>query len=726
MRKLHRWPALIAAVFMIMLSVSGAMLSVFPALERVTMPAIQPQQSVAELATLAKTAHPSLEQIRRAPSGKITVWWFEGNTPASAVFDPVTGKDMGSADPNALEQWLINFHRALFLDDTGRIVMAMAALAMLILALSGSVLLTRRVGGLRHWFTPQKGPFSARFHTEIARLAVPILVLSAVTALWMTAANFDLLPNDEANPAFPKAVSGQTGIAPALIPTFLATPVAALRDLTFPAEAADVYTLTTGQGMHYIDQGTGAELSFAAPGPWAQIYGWIYLLHTGQGASLWGLVLGLIALSVPVLAVTGTLIWAKGRGHGFRGAVAANAAQIVILVGSEGGTTWGFAATLARALVAAGQSVHLAALSSFAPERYKMARQIVVMTATWGDGAAPTSAKGALEKLSAPTVPMTVLGFGDSSFAHFCAYAAEFDQKARANGWQMLMQADQINRQSPQDFNRWGRAFGQAIGLALDLNHQPSLPRALPLALLTRRDYGEAVQAPAAILRFAIPKLSFWQWITGRGFGRFQAGDLLGVLPKGATTPRYYSLASGSKDGFLEIAIRKYPGGLCSGQLIALQQGEIAMGFLRRNPDFHPDDRKTPLILIGAGTGIGPLAGFIRQNRAKRPIHLWFGARHPDADMFFGAELADWTKGGRLTTLHTAFSRHGRKIYVQDALRENGETLRSLIAAGAKIMVCGGRDMASGVREALGDILASAGLTAAELKMQGRYVEDVY
>lgn len=724
MRKLHRWPALIAAVFLIVLAISGTMLSVFPALEKATMPSSKQGQSVAELAMLAMAAHPSVEQIRRASSGKITVWWFEGNTPTSAVFDPATGQDMGSADPNTVEQWLTNFHRALFLDDTGRIVTAIAAAAMLILALSGLVLITRRVGGWRHWFAPQKGPFAARFHTEIARLAVPILILSAITALWMTAANFDLLPNDEANPAFPQTVSGQTGFAPARIATFLAAPVTDLRDLTFPADSADVYTLTTGAGMSFIDQGTGAELSFAAHGPWARVYGWIYLLHTGQGAALWGLILGLIMLSVPVLAVTGTLSWAKGRGHGFRGVTPANAAQIVILVGSEGGTTWGFAATLARALVAVGQSVHVAALSSFAPERYKMAQQIVVMSATWGDGTAPTSAKGALEKLSTPTVPMTILGFGDSSFAHFCAYATAFDQQARVKGWTMLMPMGQINRQSPQDFNRWGREFGQVMGLDLDLNHQPSLPQVLPLALTIRRDYGEAVQAPAAILRFAIPQVGLWQRIIGRGFGSFQAGDLLGILPQGATTPRYYSLASGSKDGFLEIAIRKYPGGLCSGQLIAMQQGDIARGFLRRNPDFHPDHRAAPLILIGAGTGIGPLAGFIRQNRAKRPIHLWFGARHPDSDLFYGPELADWTKAGRLTALHTAFSRHGRKVYVQDLLRENADTLRELMAAGAKIMVCGGREMASGVRDALGDVLAP--LNASDLKVQGRYVEDVY
>ena len=48
------------------------------------------------------------------------------------------------------------------------------------------------------------------------------------------------------------------------------------------------------------------------------------------------------------------------------------------------------------------------------------------------------------------------------------------------------------------------------------------------------------------------------------------------------------------------------------------------------------------------------------------------------------------------------------------------------ITQGARIMVCGGRDMAAGVSEALTGILAPAGLTPAMLRAEGRYLEDVY
>lgn len=731
-RKLHRWPGLSAAVLLIALAGSGAALSVFPTLESLAVPQVASGQTVAALADLVLAQHPGVEQIRRAPSGKITVWWFEGDTPGSATIDPATGKDIASADPSMVEQWLINFHRSLFLDDTGRIVMAAAAFAMLVLAVSGSVLVLRRVGGWRRLFSRQRGPVAARLHTELARGAVPVLFLSAVTALWMAASTFDLLPNDEAQPSFPNQVSGQTGLAPDRIPTFQTTPVADLRDLTFPArdDAGDVFTLTTAQGIGYVDQGNGALLDWATPGPWTKVWEWIHLLHTGQGAALWGLVLGLTVLSVPALAVTGILGWLKGLGGRpkLRGMVAAGRAQTVVLVGSEGGSTWGFAITFAKALQAAGQSVHLAPLSNFAPQTYAEADQIVVMTATWGDGAAPASAHGAIARLAkaSPTVPLTVLGFGDSGFSAFCAFAKDFDAKARAKGWLSLLPLDLIDRQSPQEFARWGRAYGAAIGMTLELNHQPEVPRLAPLSLISRRNYGEAVQAPAAILRFALPDVGLWQRITGQGFGRFHAGDLLGIVPKGASIPRYYSLASGSKDGFIEIAVRKHQGGLCSGQLMDLQPGQTLQAFLRRNPDFHPDRRNTPLVLIGAGTGIGPLAGFIRAQAGRRPIHLWFGARDAETDLLYGQELADWSAARQLTGLRTAFSRSGQRHYVQDALRQDAETLQRLIGLGAKIMVCGGREMAQGVREALSDILAPDGITASSLKSEGRYVEDVY
>ena len=234
------------------------------------------------------------------------------------------------------------------------------------------------------------------------------------------------------------------------------------------------------------------------------------------------------------------------------------------------------------------------------------------------------------------------------------------------------------------------------------------------------------MQAPTAILRFALPRATLWQRLTGRGVPRFAAGDLLGIVPEGSTVPRFYSLASGSRDGFAEICVRKHPGGLCSGQLMELQPGQTVAAFIRRNPEFRPRRGRAPVLLIGAGTGIGPLAGFARANVEGRAMHLYFGVRHPDSDLLYREELARWQAEGRLASVTIAFSRTTARAYVQDALRRDGARVARLIAAGAQVLVCGGRDMAAGVASALADILAPTGLTPARLKAEGRYAEDVY
>ena len=527
LRQIHRWPGLLAAALILVLALSGAALSLFPALERLSAPAEVGGQTVGDLAAKVQATHPGVEQIRRSPSGRITAYWFDGDVAGAAVVDPATGQDVASADQGSVQRWLTDFHRSLLLGDTGRYGSAVGALAMLVLALSGAMLVARRQGGWRRWFAPINGPWARRWHAEVARVAVVGLSLSALTALWMTASTFDLLPVDEANPALPQTVSGQVGLSPADMVALQQTRVADLRDLTVPyaGDATDAFKLTTGAGTGYVDQGTGTMLAWQAPGPWTAVGEWIYLLHTGDGAAVWGLVLGLAALTVPVLSVTGGLIWWRNRQSRPRlpGMVAASAAKTVILVGSEGGTTWGFAAALARALQGHGQGVHLAALSTFAPESYRHARQIVVMTATWGNGDAPSSANGALERMAkaAPLtgVPLVVLGFGDRTFPAFCAHAEAVETAGRFAGWAMPMPLDRIDRQSPQAFARWSRAFGDLIGLPLDITHQPEAPQSTSLRLMSRKDYGDSVQAPTAILRFALPKTPLWLRLTGCGFG---------------------------------------------------------------------------------------------------------------------------------------------------------------------------------------------------------------
>ncbi len=734
LRALHKFPGLIAAVLIIVMTLSGAVLSVLPAWEGAQTPArSEPGLTVATLAERVTLTYPGVEQIRRAPSGRITAFYFDNGRPGAVVIDPETGAGVADFEPSAFQRWMTNLHRSLFLGDAGRLTAAAGAGALLVLSLSGLMLTARRVGGWRNIFARLRGPLMGRLHVEVARLTVVGLLLSSITALFMTASTFDLIPQS-IGPAFPAEVSGQTGAGPGNIALLRETPVKRLRELSFPypGDPTDVFTLKTGSGSGYLDQGTGATLVWSDAGPWQRLTETIYMLHTGQGAAWLGLILGLMALGAPFMAGTGVILWvqASRARPRIKGNVAAGQADTILLVGSEGGSTWGFAATLHGALTQAGHSVHVDAMARFAPDRYTNAKRVILLAATYGEGTAPASAKGFLERLEtrseARKIPLAVLGFGDRQFPEFCGYAIHVARAAQEKGWPELMPMATIDRQSPQEFARWGRALGEVIGTPLDLSHSPAIPRSHALTLVSRRDYGADMQAPAAILRFALPKAGVFARLKGRGFGRFAPGDLLGILPDGSPVPRFYSLASGTRDRFLEICVSRHPGGLCSGQLLNLSPGGSVQGFVRHNRAFRPAHNRKPVILIGAGTGIGPLAGFARANRPGRPMHLYFGARHPDSDLFYAQELQDWQADKRLTSVTTAFSRTPSRAWVQDALRADAPRIARLIEDGAQVLVCGGRDMAAGVAEALADILIPAGLTPALLKAEARYVEDTY
>ena len=132
------------------------------------------------------------------------------------------------------------------------------------------------------------------------------------------------------------------------------------------------------------------------------------------------------------------------------------------------------------------------------------------------------------------------------------------------------------------------------------------------------------------------------------------------------------------------------------------------------------------MLLIGAGTGVAPLAGFIRRNDERTPMHLYFGARDPATDYYFGSEIARWQAEQRVASVNTIFSRVPGGGYVQEILQRDAERLRKLLAAGAAVRVCGSRPMAQGVGEVLDALLAPLGLDVNALKAKGRYAEDLF
>jgi sulfite reductase (NADPH) flavoprotein alpha-component len=171
-----------------------------------------------------------------------------------------------------------------------------------------------------------------------------------------------------------------------------------------------------------------------------------------------------------------------------------------------------------------------------------------------------------------------------------------------------------------------------------------------------------------------------------------------------------------------------------------IQPGDQLKVYVQKAHGFAlPQDPKTPIVMIGPGTGVAPFRAFLLDRRATgAPGKNWlfFGHQRSDCDFFYSDELNAMKTSGLLTRMSLAWSRDGnKKFYVQDRMREVGRELWTWLAEGACVYICGdAKRMAKDVERALVDIVAQFGARStdeavsfvAELKKKGRFQQDVY
>lgn len=728
----HRWLGLAAGSLALMLGATGVLLSIDPVVQARHASSTPADLSVATLAERVQRAMPGVEEIRRLPSGAFVAYGFDGEQAQASYVGPQDGRALANYRPSQLPRWVKNLHRSLLLGDVGRWGAAAIALAMALISCSGLVLLLRRMGGWRHLAGPVRGSLAQRLHVLVGRIVLVVLCLTSITALYMSSTTLGLLDLDAGpEPDVVSTIGNQGGLPAAQVPMLQSLGARDLRKLNFPSatDPEDVWKVATRQGQGWIDRYSGQTLAWQDSTAAQRMYDWAVVLHTGESAWPWAVLLGLAGASIVLLWWSGLFVWWRARRQAVR--ITGNSppaqADALVFVASEDGSTWGFAQALHDALVRCGHRVHTSGLEKF--QTTPSTRYVFVLAATYGEGQAPTHARQALERigrLPVGTAPVAVLGFGDRQFPAFCAFAKALDQSFRARGWRALLPLECIHQQSSQQFAAWGEALALALGEPLALNHAPRVPPSTTLTLVSRQDYPGRTDQPTAILRFQWPRRGWRDRLRGRGLAHFAAGDLVGIVPPGVGVPRYYSLASGSEDGFLEICVRLFPDGLCSTHLHGLKPGDAVQAFIRRNPGFALQGRRQPVVLIGAGTGVAPLAGFIRRNDRRTPMHLYYGGRDPAHDFYFEPEIRGWLREQRLASLQTEFSRIAGGGYVQDALRRDASRLRDLLRRGAIVRVCGSRPMGRDVAQTLDGILGTLRLSVQQLKAKGRYAEDLF
>jgi len=142
---------------------------------------------------------------------------------------------------------------------------------------------------------------------------------------------------------------------------------------------------------------------------------------------------------------------------------------------------------------------------------------------------------------------------------------------------------------------------------------------------------------------------------------------------------------------------------------------------------FRLPNKEKPIIMVGPGTGLAPMRGFIQDRVADRARQnlLFFGCRS-EKSFLYRSELEKWVADGFLT-MHVAFSRQPDtpKTYVQHLIEKQAPQVKDMLEKGASIYVCGDASrMAPDVRAAFARIAGEDSIN--EMEAAGRYCQDVW
>jgi len=217
--------------------------------------------------------------------------------------------------------------------------------------------------------------------------------------------------------------------------------------------------------------------------------------------------------------------------------------------------------------------------------------------------------------------------------------------------------------------------------------------------------------------------------------------------------PRYYSISSSAKlhpkTLHVTMGLKQYVSktgrinkGVTSSFLASKGPEELLERpvFIHTSKFHLPSNLYEPMIMIGAGTGLAPLRGFIqerdlfrRNGKTVGDTILYFGARSK-SEFLYKEELNSYIQSGSLK-LRTAFSRdQPEKIYVTHLLSNDADLVWRVIKTGY-IFICGdGKYMEKDVRKVLLNVIATKGnmdeasalqyLT--KMEEQKRYSADVW
>ncbi|SBT16020.1 Sulfite reductase [NADPH] flavoprotein alpha-component [Marinomonas gallaica] len=349
----------------------------------------------------------------------------------------------------------------------------------------------------------------------------------------------------------------------------------------------------------------------------------------------------------------------------------------------------GSAKRLAEQLHETAQSLlDVRCVSQLTTQQLLSYQKVFFVVSTQGNGDAPDTAHSFLRDIKKQTksnvdTEFSVLALGDRTYNTFCAFGHQLTDLLRQKGFKLALPTQEVDRMDVSAVDHWWQQICGRLGIVSD-----TVSMQYDTFTVVSNECLNPMQTHRHVHRIRL-------YCSG---ARYRAGDLLAVQADETNEPeRLYSIASYEKD-YVELLVRRHLRsdghvGLVSGRLSAMESGDLVKASIREHEAFHLVD-DVPLIMIGAGTGLAPFVGFLKQKQAwqsQTPSWLIFGEQYAQYDDYFSHDLKALKHSGVLTRMDSAWSRPDGD-YVQTLLKRHQAEVRQWLAQGAHIYLCGSRE----------------------------------
>ncbi|MGY3795083.1 PepSY domain-containing protein [Aquimarina sp. 433] len=719
----HLILAISSAVFLSIAAITGIILALEPISNAAQPYAIENIDtiSIAEMVEVLQKEYEEVIDIVVEEANFVIASVVTKNGKNERIYiDPRTGEKLGVPENKAaIFKFATNLHRSLFLKSIGRFFVGLVSLLLVIIAITGVLLICKRQGGFTRFFSKVHKEYSNQFyHVVLGRwFLIPILII-AVTGVYLSLEKFSLLPKHSSSNQVPILEhTGDSAISIADFEIFKNIKLDEVRNIQFPFsdDIEDYFTLELMHKELIVNQFNGHVL-VDQQYPFVKLVSYYSLiLHTGKGNVLWSIVLLATSIVLLFFMYSGFYMTIQRRQTRklIQNDTSKDSSEYIILVGSENGSTYIFADLLRNALTVLGKTVFVSELNAYAT--YKRAKHVIAITATYGEGEAPTNARkfSCLFKEIEPLqqLKFSVVGMGSLAYKDFCKYAEDiYDMLTLHPKFTTELPLQKINNKSTQDFKEWMKKWSNKEGILFDSKNyeEYNIPKYDSFKIVDKTEINKD-NTFLLKLRATDPSITY------------KSGDLLAVIPNESVMERLYSI--GKLDSDIILSVKKHERGVCSTYLSTLNIGDTLKARVQINTKFHLPERSKKVILIANGTGVAPFLGVIR-NRNLRTDLFW-GVRTKESlnmyNCFVGANIA------QSDSTHIAYSKENEQQYVQDLIHEKRDVLIDVIKNEGVIMICGSLNMQKGVFELLETILEKhSEVTLDDLIDDQRLLVDCY